>query len=538
MNFFRVWLGLPVNKRIISAMSIAVTIAAFYALTNIALKPKMEILFGGLEPSAAGEVITKLNALDVAYEIRGNTIYADVSRRDALRLELAKDGLPRQSVVGYELLDELNSFAMTSEMFDSNYWRAKQGELTRTLLTMPYIKSARVHLGMEDAKKRSGKKTASVTITGVTRLTAEQAKAIQYLTALAVAGLDPDDVSVIDSTYGVLTGPGVSGTAVEGGSGETALETKLKSNLLSLLEARVGSGNARVNLSIDIDRVQEVKTERRFDPDGRVVKTQTSNEMTDSRSGTNGSVTVASNLPEGGGAGGTEESERSEVNETTTYEISEIVSTTEKQAGAIKRMTLAVLVSDLSELGEDGTPVVTPRSNQELADLRELISSAVGIDEQRGDQLTIKSMPFDQPATLPLIETPGLMSQFLERYLWSIIQALLLSITVLVLGLFVVRPMFSSTRQGSNRDELQPMELGFDGGDTLAAAGGLPALEALPGMDDGGGMGFAGNVMSMDDYEEDPLDNLRIAAADTPSEAADVLSSWLDESDKLRPATS
>ncbi|MEP6342581.1 MAG: flagellar basal-body MS-ring/collar protein FliF [Maricaulaceae bacterium] len=527
MNFFRVWLGLTINKRIMSALSVMVTIAAFLALTNIALKPKMEILYGGLEPSVAGEVITKLSGMDVAYEVRGNTIYADVSRRDVLRLELAKDGLPRQSVVGYELFDDINSFAMTSEMFDSNYWRAKQGELTRTLLTMPYIKSARVHIGVEGTDKRSGQKTASVTITGVSRLTSEQAKAIQYLTALAVAGLDPDAVSVIDSNYGVLVGPGGGSAVAEGGSGETALEAKIKRNLLSMLEARVGPGNVRINLSIDIDRVQEVKTERRFDPDGRVVKTQTSNEVTDSRSGTNGSVTVASNLPEGEGAAGTEEFDRSEVVESTTYEISEVVLSTEKQAGAIKRMTVAVLVSDLAVRAEDGSVSFTPRTEQEVTDLRELAASAVGLDPRRGDELTIKSLPFDRPAVLPLTESPSLLSQFLERYLWSFIQSVLLATTVLVLGLFVVRPMLSSSEQGGNLPGLEPMELGFDGAGGFSDAGGLPALEALPGMAGGDDMGFAGNVMSMDDYQEDPLDNLRIAAADDPAEVADVLSSWI-----------
>ena len=212
MNIFQVWLALPLQRRIVSALSVLATIAALYGLVSVSLKPKLDLLYAGLDPAAAGEIIAKLEGKEVAYEVRGNAIYADVKRRDALRLELARDGLPRQSVVGYELFDDMNSFAMTSEMFNTAYWRAKEGELARTLLTMPGVQSARVHLGTQ---KSSGfnngntAQTASVTLSSSGRLSLQQAKAIQYLTALSVSGLDPADVAVIDINKGVIAGPGL-----------------------------------------------------------------------------------------------------------------------------------------------------------------------------------------------------------------------------------------------------------------------------------------------------------------------------------------
>jgi len=141
MSILKLWLGLPPQRQVASVLSVLATLAAFYFLLNTTLKPKTDLLYSGLDPAAAGEIVAKLDGMNVAYEVKGNAIYADKSRRDALRLELAREGLPRQSVVGYELFDDMNSFAMTSDMFDTTYWRAKEGELARTLLAMPSVRS-------------------------------------------------------------------------------------------------------------------------------------------------------------------------------------------------------------------------------------------------------------------------------------------------------------------------------------------------------------------------------------------------------------
>jgi len=147
MNIINVWLALPLQKRILSITSVVATLALMYLMANIALKPKLSLLYSGLDPATAGDVIAKLEGMDVDYDVRGDSIFAESGRRDSLRLELAREGLPRQSVIGYELFDNLNSFAMSSDMFDTAYWRAKEGELARTILAMPNIRAARVHLG-------------------------------------------------------------------------------------------------------------------------------------------------------------------------------------------------------------------------------------------------------------------------------------------------------------------------------------------------------------------------------------------------------
>jgi len=527
MNIINVWLALSPQKRLASILSVLVTIGAFYVLINTTLKPKTDLLYAGLDPAAAGEIIAKLETMDVAYEVKGNAIYADKSRRDSLRLELARDGLPRQSVVGYELFDDMNSFAMTSEMFDTAYWRAKEGELARTLLAMPNIRSARVHLGTQKSKsftRGPSANSASVTISASGGVSAQQAKAIQYLTALSVSGLTPKDVAVIDTVQGVIAGPGLDGEMLKGGMGELERAAEIKQSLTNLLEARVGIGNARVNVTLDIDREHITTAERSFDPDTRVLKSQTSNEMTDSNTGSTGTVTVASNLPEGEGGGGNTSSDRSETSETVTYEISEIVKNTEILPGGIKRITVAVLVSDITVRNDDGTATQTPRSADEMLALQELVETAAGLDGTRGDKLTLKSMSFDQPPVSDLIRKPGIMAQFLERYLWSTIQAGILAIVVLILGLFVVKPLLT---QGAAEpvQGLLPMSLNND------ALGGPNAQPAITGNTLGDRILIEGAVGSPADNPSvnDPIEQLKSITSEQTNEAADLLASWLEQ---------
>ena len=539
MNIFNVWWALPLQKRILSLASVLGTLAFVYVLSTIALKPKMDLLYAGLDPASAGDVISKLDGMDVKYSVKGDAIYADARRRDSLRLELAREGLPRQSVVGYELFDNLNSFAMSSEMFDTAYWRAKEGELARTLLSMANVKAARVHLGTQKATGfRAGPSvsTASVTLATSTGINSDQAQAIQYMTALAVVGLKPDDVAVIDTVRGLIAGPGLKEPLSSGGSGELERAALLKQNLTTMLEARVGPGNARVNVSLDIDRTRETSTERIFDPEGRVLKTQTSSETSGTSTGSNANVTVASNLPEGEGGGGNSSSENVDTTETVTYEISEILRNKEVAPGAVKRMTIAVLVSDVETVNAEGVLEATPRSVEEMEILTELVSMAAGLDTERGDKITVQTMAFDRPETADLIEKPSLMNQFAEQYLWSTIQSVILGLVILILGLFVVKPLLSPKQNnlGADIPELLPMAsnggaLGAQArGALMTPEGTLPASAAEANATAVPALGNASSPLLIGGPTANgPLEALNSTAAENPEDAADLLANWL-----------
>ena len=133
------------------------------------------------------------------------TQYVPANERDQLRLALAGDGLPESGSTGYEILDDLSGFGTTSKMFDVAYWRALEGELSRTIVSSPPFQSARVHIGRSagSSLKKVQPQTASVTASASSGvLTPGQAKALKFLVGSAVSGLSPEMVSVIDGNTG------------------------------------------------------------------------------------------------------------------------------------------------------------------------------------------------------------------------------------------------------------------------------------------------------------------------------------------------
>ena len=127
----------------------------------------MSLLFGGLEARAAGDVIAALDQRGIPYDVRGGAIYVPTAQRDTLRMGLASEGLPTNGSQGYELLDSLSGFSTTSQMFDAAYWRAKEGELARTILASPHVRAARVHISTSATRpfQRDQAPTAAVTVT-------------------------------------------------------------------------------------------------------------------------------------------------------------------------------------------------------------------------------------------------------------------------------------------------------------------------------------------------------------------------------------
>ena len=151
-NLVSVWSALDLRRRVVIVLATVAMFAAVIGVSRMATAPQMSLLYSGLDPAAAGEVVAALEQRGTPYEVRGGAIYVDGGLRDELRLTLASEGLPAAGAAGYELLDSLSGFGTTSQMFDAAYWRAKEGELARTILALPQIKAARVHISRSDAQ--------------------------------------------------------------------------------------------------------------------------------------------------------------------------------------------------------------------------------------------------------------------------------------------------------------------------------------------------------------------------------------------------
>lgn len=462
------------QRRVLAGLAVVAFLAVTIWLAQLVTRPDMALLYGGIKPSEAATVISALDQRGVLYDVRGETIYVERSRRDSLRMELAGEGLPAAGGAGYELLDNLSGFGTTSQMFDAAYWRAKEGELARTIIASPMIREARVHIATPGSSpfRRDSTPTASVAVTGNGNISNETAQSLQFLVAAAVADLSPENVSVIDTRTGRVLAP--TDDVAQTGLSEDR-EKALQTRVTRLLEARVGTGNARVEVSIERLMQSETLTERQIDPDSRVVISQDSEQLSStSQGGNTGAVTVASNVPSGD-AGTSEQGsneQRSETRERSNFDVSELRRETVIAPGAIKRLSVAVLVNN--EDSEDAA-----RTAEELEDLRELVAAAVGFDAERGDIISLKALDFTSPGNLGTSAGSG--ASFLQKLdPWQVIQLGVISIVTLVLGLFVVRPLLLA---------------GSSSGDAITSDGALTILPQEPVLD-------AAEPLSMDSSEE------------------------------------
>ena len=508
-----IWSQWSIQQKAILAGVILATFAGFGSLMSAVSKPPMAMLYGGLDAAAAGDVLNALEAMDIRAEARGDSIYVPETKRDSVRMALARQGLPQQGQPGFELLEELNGFATTAEMFDAAYWRAKEGELARTILSTPGVGSARVHLAVPKTSSFSRQRrmpSASVTVTMKRgRLDLQHATSMRYLIALAVPDLEPEQVAVLDSNYGVVLRPGAERPMAAYTGDEDQRARNMENNLRDLLEARVGPGNARITVALQLDRERETISERLLDPNSRVMMNRETTDVQQSDSGGSGAVTVASNLPEGDAGAGqsSSSSQRSETNETTRFDISETNRQREKLPGAISRVNVAVLINEpvnepVAE-GEAPTPA-DPRSAEELESIAELVRASIGFDAARGDVVTVKAMTFHEIVSEgPFIEPGGIM-EYLKNNLVSIMQVLIPAIVVLALALFVLRPVLMQPAQEAAPIAAAPVEAALP--DAAAPAAGAQIAQAAT-----------------------PVEALRQLASDDKDAATTVLKSWLGD---------
>jgi len=536
--------NLDPTRRIIVAGATALMFIAILSLARVANKPAMALLYSGLEPVVAGEVVQSLEAEGAQYEVRGAAIFVEAAQRDQLRMTLATAGLPSNSTNGYELLDMLSGFGTTSQMFDATYWRAKEGELARTIMAAPHVRAARVHIANASSRPFQSQftTTASVAVTSSGgSVSSAQAKAYRFLVASAVAGLDVKNVTVIDARSGTVLAHDDLAQS-RGGNSERA--QMIRDNIERLLEARVGIGRAIVEVSVETTSESESIVERRFDPNERVViSSQTEETSNNSQDQGAGAVTVASNLPEGDGAAGrTSNANTSETRESLNYEVSETRREVQRLPGEIKRMSVAVLVDGLRTI--DATTEVenwTPRSEEELADLRALVASAAGFEEARGDIITIRSMEFE-PIEIAGTEVTSSFISSLPIDLFSVARLLILSLLTLGLGMFVVRPILA---KGTARPEAIPA---LPGATTAQAPNAIPVPDlpdlgmGAPGGDMGGGFELPnlGVVSDFDLGEDDigpgadPVKRLKKMIEERHDETVEVLRGWMEESETAR----
>jgi len=446
------------SGRLIAMGGMAAGLVGFFIYIAVQVgTPPMALLYGGLDLEDSADIATTLDGMGIPYEVLGNGSQIMVPEGDVarLRLTLASEGLPTGGNVGYEIFDQGGALGTTSFVQEVNLVRALEGELARTIRTLDLVAGARIHLVLpkrELFQRDTRDPSASVILTmrGGRRLEAGQVLAIQHLVAAAVPELMPSQISIIDDQGGLLARADEEDIAGDGRTGRIdefriAFERRLKTNIETMLERSLGAGKVWAEVSVDLNHNQVTKNEEFFDPNGQVARsTQTiedANEARDARGAQ--PVTVAQNLPDAAGANdaGVNETNSLRTEETVNFEITRTMTETVTNAGALTRLSVAVMV-DGTYIGIAPEDSYVARSEIEVEQITELVRSAVGFDADRGDQVSVINMQFARMEAQEVVEVEAFLGLGRDDY-FRVAELMIFAIIAMLVVLLVFRPLVS-----------------------------------------------------------------------------------------------
>jgi flagellar M-ring protein FliF len=461
---------------------VALVAALFFGLTSV-MKPGYATLYRDLNPSEANRIVNVLEGGGFRVEITGGGSIVSVPQEDLARarMELAGQGLPGDGTPGWELFDEGSGLGMNSFMQRVNRLRALEGELARSIQTLDGVDAARVHLVLPEREAFSREKpqpSASVIVRGRAGHTVSnrQALSIRALVASAVPDMAPARVTVLSAS-----GETILGEDVDAGAESTiqtvraGIEDRIASNITEILTARVGAGNARVKVSVDLTTERQVIRAHSFDPAQRVVRsTETSEETREEKNTSSGEVGVLDDIPEElAGTGNTgNRNSVARTDEVVNYEIGSTQSETVKEPGEIERVSVAVLVNGIYNVANNGDVQYEERSPEELDRLNQLVQAAIGFDAERGDSVSVDSLRF-MDYSMDVGEPVGRsMGQVLADNLMSILRGVFALAVVAVVLKMGVLPMVN--RIFAEREQPNPESAALPEGETPPA---LPQTE-------------------------------------------------------------
>ena len=475
-QFFNFVGSLPLSRKISIAFVLILTIAGFAFMFMWANQVDYQILFNNLSPEDAGSIVSKLTERQVPYKIEANgtIIMVPAEKVYELRLALAGDSLPGGGNVGFEIFDHTD-FRTTKFVQELNYRRALQGELARTINKFKAVNSSRVFIALpkeslfvEDSKPAS----ASIQLELRSSLPASKLAAIVHLVASAVEGLEPGQVTIVDTKGRVVfKGGGRDDTAALLSNAQldykSKVENEIRKNVQSMLVGIVGLGKAIVRVNADIDFNRITLNEEEYDPSTTAVRSK--RDIVESAQTKEGGVDTAQTVvdqrrgvvPPPTGA----EDKKTKSDVATNYEINKISRTILKPAGTIKRLSVAAVIDGTyrTEKLEDGTIKrnYIPRSGEELKKFEDIVKTAMGYNEDREDQVSVNSMPFSEGISIDTKTEVGAegfdILGLLKNYRKMIINLLLVVLVFFV----IVRPLLKSLKKMaretvSERRELPP----------------------------------------------------------------------------------
>jgi flagellar M-ring protein FliF len=471
-----IWGRMPMAGRLTTIGAALATIGMIAAIVYYGSQPDYRVLFSDLKPEEAQTIVEKLKTANVSYSLSngGTTISVPADRVPELRLQMAGEGVLTGGHVGFDLFDKTN-FGATDFAQKVNFRRAIEGELSKTLEAMDELEAVRVHItpkkeSVFSEKEEGAKASVMVRVKQGKELSSDRTEAIVSLIASSVEGLEPGSVSVMDTRGRLLTaGNGKAGSSGDAGAFNAQLEAKRKyetetaGRVISLLEPITGEGHVRADIASDVDFSQIEQTEEKYTPQSQMVRSQqTSQESRNSNSSAPGGIAgarsnnpaTAANTPAQPTLQQTGGDQR--TTSTVNYEMDKTTRRTIGGGGRVTRLTVSVLVDHKTV-----NDITVARTNDELQQIQQLVTAAVGADTNRGDSVVVQTLPFDKPQQLEPAPVSWLDNN--KPFLVSLAKYGAMVVIALLLLFFVIRPARKAVK----------LAFASSGGPRQLAAGGL-----------------------------------------------------------------
>ena len=452
--------------RLAAMLAVTLALVGFFAFVMMRMsQPAMTVLFADMSSQDVSAVLKDLDTRGVKYQLRpdGQTVLVPQTDVARLRLDLAGKGLPSGGGVGYEIFDKGDAFSSTSFVQNINQLRALEGELSRTIRSISRVQAARVHLVIPERRlfeRDREPPRASIVLKLAGELDATQVRAVRQLVSSAVDGLKPERVSIVDERGRLLAdgGQGDQGLAGLGvDERQTAIEKRLKQQVEDIVASVVGYGRARVQVSAALDTNRIESRSETFDPESRVLRSSQNRTESSATTEGQGAVTVGNELP------GAQQNQNGQQNqkdasskneEVSNYEISRTTRTEVLEGGRVRKLSVAVLVDGIYSRSGAGEAAYQPRPAEELERIGQLVRTAVGFDQGRGDKVEVVNLRFAEAPSTPadLVET-SLIQQLLSFNREDILRFAelgVISLLVLVVLMTVVRPLLKQVLASDN----------------------------------------------------------------------------------------
>ncbi len=409
-----------------------------------ALQPSYTTLFGSLAPESAQTIVEELEADGIPYKLgdNGRSIRVPRSQVYDLRLEYASEGAAGADHQGYELFDQ-NTLGMTDFMQRINKKRAMEGELSRTINNLEQVESSRIHIVLPERsafQESTIEPTASVILNlrQGKQLADDQIQGIGALIAGSVEGLTMENVVLLDQLGNRISDNVLMGSEGSSGTAHMRLrqdtENYLTTKGQSMLDRVLGPGNSILRISTDHNFDKLTRQSNLIDPESRTIISE------EKRTSTNNDQTQQ---PVGQGEDGeellsTDQQQGESTVQVRNYEVNETREQLERQVGEVTRISASILLNYKTEetQNEEGETVTefVPYSQDEIADIREVMEGALGIQEERGDQLSITQIRFQDsyrnaPGDEPFFTDPVSLFELIR---WIVMAVIFLVVSVMV----------------------------------------------------------------------------------------------------------